>query len=460
MKEGLIFENGELIYYKDGYPEHAGAVQIDGDIYYIGSKGRAVRGSYVVHSEMANGILKRGTYTFGEDYKLVKGSYIAPKKRKKKKSGGKSAKKPKRPSLPVLITLGVLLIAVIAVILVDTLTSAPPDPTQPTTQTSVAVTLPTFDGEVLLCSPAAKQLYDGEASLETAIQAGDPYRAFTFEYTIGDQYGILLLSESPELSDPREFIMEPNTRSLTIDNLKTGTTYYYKVTVADQEYPGSFRTAASTRFLSVPGVVNLRDIGGYTTQDGKTVRQGLLIRGVEIDGLVSASYYIPAVDLEDMQNTFGFVCDFDLRSSTVYTGSYISRLGKEVTHKFYNAPRYSQIFNSAYLSSLREIFADLAKPENYPLSLHCTWGTDRTGTIIFLLQGILNMSQEDMEREYGLTGFVTPELKDHTGLQSMIDGLEPYAGGTIQEKIVTYLTTVVGVTEAEIESIRTILLSE
>ena len=328
----------------------------------------------------------------------------------------------------------------------------------PTVQVDEGVALPQFDTEVLLCSQQAKQVFDHELKITDAVVSGSPYRPFVFEYLLEKDSGILLLSEDSSLANAQEIYLDKEKTSVSIDNLKTGTTYYYRVEVAGKTYSGSFRTASSNRFVSVPGVENLRDIGGYKTLDGKTVKQGLLIRGCELDGLQNEDYFVSAQDIATMQETFGFVYDLDLRSPEVVEGEYQSMLGDQVRHKFYDAPTYAQIFRTEYLDAMREIFADLAKPENYPMYLHCTWGRDRTGTIVLLLHGLLNVSKEDALLEYRLTGYVTASVASNNKMDALFLQLNAYEGNTLQEKIINYLTTTVGVTPEEIASIQSIFL--
>ena len=477
LKEGLFHEDGKLIYYKNGAPEHAGVIQVGKDIYYIGSGGKAVKGQHIVHGEMANDILKRGTYTFGEDYKLVAGSYIAPKKHKKKHKKGdelinkqtleKITKivqdtfermKHKSLILPIVVLSLLLVVALWITNPGDEEEAAPEQIPGESVSVDVKIALPEFSEDVLLCTKSAKLEYDGELPLKTAVDYGDPYRPFRFEYSLENCSGTLFLSDTEGFADAKQYELPENGKYIDIHNLKVNTDYSYMVVAGGEVFFGEFHTAESTRFVYIPGLKNTRDIGGRTTLDGKTIKQGLLIRGVELDGLVNAPYYIPNDQLEFVQNEFGFAYDLDLREATIYNGAYSSRLG--VPHQFYTAPQYGQIFTEGYKQSLRRIFADLADPEKYPMYLHCTWGRDRTGTIIFLLQGILNLSEEDMKREYLLTSYVDKYLADSTNMDVIISGLAPYEGDTVQEKIVTFLTTEIGVTEDEIASIRSIFLED
>ena len=467
MKNGLYEKDGRLVYYKDGVPKHAGVVKIDGAIYYISSRGRAVKGQHVVHQDMANDILKRGTYTFGEDYKLVEGSYIAPKKHRKfrkLRNKIKALLKPKKKSnsprkadlkyLRVLIPIGLLAALLLIEPLFSSINVKKSDQVLGSPQ--VQVELPAFEEDVLLCSKAAHMEYNGELTMKEAVETGNPYRPFLFEYQLEHTTGELHLKEQDNWHEPRTYVLSDSSTYVEIDNLKTDTTYYYEVIAGDETYTGSFHTAPGTRYVEIPGLVNTRDIGGYTTLDGKKVKQELLIRGVELDGMVNAPFFIPESELQNVQDTFDFAYDMDLRSPGIYNGPYTSRLN--VPHAFYDAPMYGNIFTDTFRASLRNIFRDLADPEKYPMYLHCTWGRDRTGTIVFLLQGILNMSEEDMVREYHLSGYADKSIADNTHMQVIMSGLEPYEGDTLNEKIVSFLTGYIGVTEAEIESIRNIFL--
>lgn len=326
----------------------------------------------------------------------------------------------------------------------------------PTVSVGEGVALPRFEQGVLLCSDEAKQVYDGTLEIEKAVSTGAPYRPFVFEYLLETASGKLRLSEDDTFTKVQEYNLDKEKTSVSIDNLKTGTTYHYQVEVSGKTYTGTFQTAESNRFVFIPGTENLRDIGGYQTLDGKTIKQGLLIRGCELDGIKNEAYYLANEDVAAVQNTFGFVYDLDLRSPEIYEGEYQSRLG--VDHQFYDAPTYAQIFRAEYQQSLREIFAALADPDKYPMYLHCTWGRDRTGTVVLLLQGLLNVSKEDLMAEYRLTGYVTPAVATNNKMEAVFIGLEAYEGDTLQEKITNYLTLTVGVTPEEIASIQDIFL--
>lgn len=146
---------------------------------------------------------------------------------------------------------------------------------------------------------------------------------------------------------------------------------------------------------------NIRDIGGKPTKDNKIVKCKLIYRGSFLEN--------KGKDLINLlRDELKIKTELDLRNSNE-TQRSDSLLGKDV--HYYNKPidGYSGLFTNYSgheFEDTKAIFELFLKPKKYaPIYMHCVGGADRTGTIAFLLGGVLGMSYVDLIIDYELTSF-------------------------------------------------------
>ena len=206
------------------------------------------------------------------------------------------------------------------------------------------------------------------------------------------------------------------------------------------------------------GVSNLRDLGTVPymkTGDGKTIKEGLLLRGPGLDGLegsLSATAAKPGIDL--LLNEYGIKFDMDLRSTNYANMDVEDIFGDDVVHEYYGMVYYADVLSDKGKDAVKNIFVDLANPDNYPIYMHCARGVDRTGIITYILGAMLGVSEGNLANEYMLS--VTAYGND---ILKVRDALKTYGGSNIQECAEAYLLDC-GVTMEQIESIRNILLED
>lgn len=309
-----------------------------------------------------------------------------------------------------------------------------------------------------------KELYNRYSS-QGKVYSANPV---TIQYTIYNiPANVEVESQSVELSEDSSFIdaqtidLPGNKRSVSFEHLYTDRIYYYRVTAhlsndTKTTALGQFKTANTPRIISTEGVWNMRDIGGVETLDEKKLRQGLVYRGVELDGDVYEKYCITEEGTRVLTEELGIRTELDLRGKKENTKDM---LGPDVKHNVYSSIyAYSDSLISYYTKNYRQLFSDLAKEETYPAYIHCSYGKDRTGTVIFLLQLLLGVSEEDAYREWELSVLLDGVI-DYIPMEKYIADLKKLEGDTMQEKVENHLLSI-GVTKSEIENIRKILIED
>ncbi|MCB0858727.1 MAG: tyrosine-protein phosphatase [Solirubrobacterales bacterium] len=202
--------------------------------------------------------------------------------------------------------------------------------------------------------------------------------------------------------------------------------------------------------IPVATLPNLRDIGGYVTADGSTVRRGQLYRSVLLGRLSD----------EDLATVTGLGLStvFDFRTSAEFESTPDRYVGARSVNLDVLADRTGtgpasllakmddpaaisaalsngqgeQMMREAYRDlielpsanrSFARFFTELAESESLPALFHCTTGKDRTGWAAATTLTFLGVSREDVYHDYLQTN---PQLLP--ALKPIFDQFESVGG--------------------------------
>lgn len=182
--------------------------------------------------------------------------------------------------------------------------------------------------------------------------------------------------------------------------------------------------------LHMTSLHNARDLGGYTTADGKTVRTGRILRTGKLEDASTE-------DLRRLTEEFHLKAVFDLRSGfesrqaadpalpgvqeyilgMMPYGSFTYPLSVKGFRTF-----FKDIQKGIYITFMQNIYKDLILTERgqqdlsdcfhkmlpyiqneQPILIHCTAGKDRTGIVSAILLSLLGVDNETIVQDYLLT---------------------------------------------------------
>ena len=275
-----------------------------------------------------------------------------------------------------------------------------------------------------------------------------------FEWEPEDGTVLFELSDAADMS--RSVFSAEAAGSAEVYNLLLGKQYWWRA--GDSEVRTFFTEDIPPRWMFVDGTFNVRDLGGYTNADGDRIRQGLIYRGCELDG-IEDGITITDKGRETMLRGMRIRTDLDLRGSGRYDSQSYGPLGPSVAYSDIWSECYGDFLG--YKDSYLRILRVLSDPGSYPIYMHCAIGSDRTGTLVALLYGLLRMDYDDICREYEMSSLCFPDDKrSRHGEEwdSLTDGLEKF-GDSFGERCYNHALWC-GASPEQIEAIRNILIEK
>ncbi|MEV7005576.1 tyrosine-protein phosphatase [Streptosporangium sp. NPDC051022] len=175
------------------------------------------------------------------------------------------------------------------------------------------------------------------------------------------------------------------------------------------------------RHIAFERLHNFRDLGGYTTEDGRTVRWGRLYRSDSLAKLAGDDW--------DRFLALGVLTVIDLRypveieaKGRVPHNEGMAYYNFSVEHRPYDqaeidpdvdpwrflADRYAEVALDG-VKELRQSLEVIASGSD-PLVFHCASGKDRTGILAALVLSLIGVSEDQIVEDFALTELATDRL--------------------------------------------------
>ena len=325
------------------------------------------------------------------------------------------------------------------------------------------------------------------------------------------------------LGDRTVFATNLMESTVKVWNLEIAREYTWTVCVDGAHARGHFRTRdMAPRIMYVPDVPNIRDLGGRIGLGGRRVKQGLVYRSAGLNDNASNCYgaketlamykagvleerfgeegrkvkeridseraaltfdpnatYLRQSLLKDEQDRcpgksrmtpeglhiandiLGWKSDIDLRRDFECWGMMGSPAGAGVKWWHYSSMSYAAMARPEGKEAFANVFRVFLDERNYPIVFHCIGGADRTGAVAFILNALLGVSDDELDKDWEFTVFT---FKDQNfGHATRYDKLrkvfDTYPGTTTCEKVEAYVKEL-GFTDADIAKFRGIMLEE